>query len=184
MALEDGIRRNAAAVSQQERERFSNAFLVLGMPTYPHGVSFRDKENQIHPATHVQGGPAFLLWHHELSNRLATFLRELDPALSRHYWNWTTGPRKNPELFMSPFMGRASGDAGLPYWNLAAKRYFNTRAPRNPNSPITSTPFPIWRRVNKSTFGTPTVASDRNVMTTRNGTPYAGKEGVLYERAD
>jgi len=57
MALGDGIRRNVATVSQQERERLRNAFLVLDAALkYPDGLSYWDKQNQIHRATHVHAG--------------------------------------------------------------------------------------------------------------------------------
>ena len=70
MAIGDGIRRNIATISQAERDRFRDAILQLDMTKiYPDGVSYWDKQDQIHQATHVHGGPSFLPWHRELCNR-------------------------------------------------------------------------------------------------------------------
>src|ERR1700730_4331119 len=124
MALGDGIRRNIATVSQQERDRFRDAIIALhqtkifpGDPndrtTFPAGaVSYWLKQDEIHQATHVHGGPAFLPWHRELCNRLEAMLRTVDPDLSLHYWDWTTDPAP---LFTNTFMGSANGDAGDPW---------------------------------------------------------------------
>jgi hypothetical protein len=121
---------------------------------YPDGVSFWDKQNQIHEATHVHAGPAFLSWHRELCNRLEGLLRQADPVLSLHYWDWTTDPRSSPDgaggvvnLFSAQFMGSSNGDVGLPFQNPATGVFFETTGIPNPSSPITNPPFPIWRQV-------------------------------------
>jgi hypothetical protein len=119
MALGDGIRRNVATVSAQERNRFRDALLALNSKFFPGnktefpagGVSYWFKQDEIHQATHVHGGPAFLPWHRELCNRFEAMLREVDPDLSLHYWDWNMDPAS---LFSSSFMGNASGDAGDP----------------------------------------------------------------------
>ncbi len=118
------IRRNIAKVSQAERNKLRNAILELDRRTYPDGVSFWDKQDQIHQATHVHGGPAFIPWHRELVNRYEALLRQIDPTVALHYWDWQTDPRKSPDgaggtvnLFStgpSGFMGSASGRAGPP----------------------------------------------------------------------
>src|SRR2546421_6709474 len=95
MALADGIRRNAATLSQGERDALRDAFIALDTDPrfrYPDAVSFWDKQNEIHDATHVHRGPAFLTWHRELCNRLEAQLRMVNPGLSLHYWDWTTDP--------------------------------------------------------------------------------------------
>jgi hypothetical protein len=121
VALGDGIRRNIATVNQQERDRFRNAIIALhqtqvfpGSRTdFPAGgVSWWFKQDEIHQATHVHGGPAFIPWHRELCNRLEAMLRTVDPDLSLHYWDWTTDPAP---LFTNTFMGNANGDAGDPW---------------------------------------------------------------------
>jgi len=121
MALGDGIRRNIATVSQQERDRFRDAIIALnnnkrfpGARTdFPAGgVSYWFKQDEIHQATHVHGTPAFLAWHRELCNRFEAMLREVDPDLSLHYWDWNQDPTP---LFTANFMGNAQGDVGAPW---------------------------------------------------------------------
>jgi tyrosinase len=100
MAIGDGIRRNVAKISSTERYRLMYAFLALDTTKfYPDGVSYWDKQEDVHKNAHAAGqdvhsGPAFLPWHRELCNRLEGLLREVDPALSLHYWdhrpsNWS-----------------------------------------------------------------------------------------------
>ena len=118
------IRRNIAKVSQAERDKLRDAILELDRRTYPDGVSFWDKQDQIHQATHVHGGPAFIPWHRELVNRYEALLKQIDPTVALHYWDWQTDPRTSPDgaggtvnLFSTGpggFMGSASGGAGPP----------------------------------------------------------------------
>ena len=77
MALGDGIRRNIAQVDPAERALFRDAILELHKRYYPGvktdtppgGVSWWFKQDEIHQATHVHGGPEFLPWHREVANR-------------------------------------------------------------------------------------------------------------------
>ena len=130
MALGDGIRRNVATIEEDERTRLLNAILALHRKFYPGrrddctvgGVSYWFKQDEIHQATHVHGGPAFLPWHRELCNRFEALLREIDPLVSLHYWDWNSDPRATPNdgskpinLFKSEFMGNAVGEAGDPW---------------------------------------------------------------------
>lgn len=119
------IRRNVATISPDERDRLRDAIIQLDTSfSYPDGVSYWDKQDEIHQATHVHGGPAFLPWHRELCNRFESLLREVDPTVSLHYWDWTTDPRMSPDgdggftnLFSTGangFMGSSSGLAGPP----------------------------------------------------------------------
>lgn len=120
MALGDGIRRNVATVSQNERDRLRDAIIALHTKHYPGarndvptgGVSRWFKQDEIHAHTHVHNCPAFLPWHRELVNRFEASLREVDPDLSLHYWDWTTDPHP---LFTANFMGSANGLAGNPW---------------------------------------------------------------------
>ena len=129
MALNDGIRRNIATVSKEERDRFRDAILALAQLTFPGlpgdpvpgGVSYWFKQDEIHDSTHVHYCPAFFPWHRELMNRFEGMLRGVDPALSLHYWDWTQDPRNAPDgqggfvnLFTPDFMGSAIGATGLP----------------------------------------------------------------------
>ena len=155
MALGDGIRRNVATISQPERDRFVQALLVLDKTkVYPDGVSYWDKQEDIHKNAHAAGqdvhdGPAFLPWHRELCNRLEDLLREVDPELSLHYWDWTTDPR--PALFTPQFMGSATGDAGSPLQD-----FESTEGGGHTH---------IWRSVNRGAAGAPRLASDSNIVT-------------------
>lgn len=131
MPIGDGIRRNIATVSVEERTRFRDAIVKMDNALdpavlFPDGVTFWDKQEESHVAAHVaggdvHGGPAFLAWHRELCNRFEQLLRTVDPQLSLHYWDWTTDPRSSPgpggpvDLMTPDFMGSANGDAGPPF---------------------------------------------------------------------
>jgi hypothetical protein len=135
MPIGDGIRRNVATISQEERNKLRDAFIELNRRFYPGnrndipagGVSYWFKQDEIHQATHIhsfQGrGIVFLPWHRELCNRLEALLREVDSVLSLHYWDWNTDPQNSPDgaggsvnLFTPDFMGAASGtEAGEPW---------------------------------------------------------------------
>lgn len=119
--MANGVRRNVAKISQAERDKLRDAIVGLDGLSYPDGVSFWDKQDAIHQATHVHGGPAFVPWHREMCNRFEALLRQVDPTVSLHYWDWTTDPRHSPDgaggftdLFTPAFMGSASGRAGVP----------------------------------------------------------------------
>ena len=132
MALGDGIRRNIAHVTDIERDRFINAVVQLNSRYYPDGVSKWVKQDQIHEATHVHGGPSFLPWHRELLNRYEELLREIDPDLSLHYWDWTDDPRAADNgaggtynIFTTSFMGEGNGNVAAPFAGFSSdiKRY-------------------------------------------------------------
>jgi hypothetical protein len=154
MAIGDGIRRNVATISQAERYRLMYAVLALDtIKVYPDGVSHWNKQEDIHKDAHaggadVHGGPAFMPWHRELCNRFEALLREVDPALSLHYWDWTTDPR--PTLLKPEFMGSANGDAGFPLQN-----FESTEGGGHTK---------IWRNITAA--GPPGVASDNTIVTT------------------
>ena len=161
------IRRNIATVSQEERERFRDAIVQLDTAyVYPDGVTYWDKQDEIHQATHVHGGPAFIPWHRELCNRFEALLREVDPSLSLHYWDWTTDPRSSPDgkggfvnLFSTGadgFMGSSSGLAGPPLDG-----------------------FEIFRAL---LDGAPAVASDAAIVATGDGAP-KGQQFPLFRQA-
>jgi Common central domain of tyrosinase/von Willebrand factor type A domain len=86
------------------------------------------------------GAPAFLPWHRELVNRFEASLREVDPTLSLHYWNFTQHPTQAPQagggtfnIFDSHFMGSASGEADEPW---KSKNFYDSNMPNrsvNPN---------------------------------------------------
>ena len=151
MALGDGIRRNIAHVSTGERERLRDAIVELNRRLHPDKVSMWVKQDQIHEATHVHKGPAFIPWHRELCNRFELILREVDAKLSLHYWDWTEDPRtagngagSTVDLFTEYFMGTASGSVGDPF-----------------------TCFPPFKRSVKSS--SPEVATDSEIINVTNG---------------
>lgn len=135
MALGDGIRRDITTVSKEERDLFVAAIRQLdsGAFIYPNNlghegadpagnITYWDMMEQIHKDSHVHGvdvhaGPAFIPWHRAIVNHLEVLLRQVDPRLSLHYWNWTTDPRTGSLTILGPagFMGSASGDAGVPF---------------------------------------------------------------------
>lgn len=124
MPIGDGIRRNIAHISTAERMRFRDAVVELNSRYYSDNdkVSKWIKQDRIHEATHVHGGPAFLPWHRELCNRFEQLLREADGELSLHYWDWTEDPRRagtgaagTIDLFTAEFMGVPYGNVGAPF---------------------------------------------------------------------
>src|SRR6266478_7271992 len=102
--LGDGIRRNIATVTKEERDRFVAAIKQLHDnfhysdidPATTNPISFFAKAQWVHYAGHGSGGhpgPMGLPWHRELCNRVEAQLRVVDPQLSLHYWDWKTDPR-------------------------------------------------------------------------------------------
>jgi Common central domain of tyrosinase/von Willebrand factor type A domain len=183
MALGDGIRRNIAHVSQAERDRFIAAILKLDRERFfPDGVSYFDKQEDIHKNAHaggadVHGGPAFIPWHRELCNRFEALLREVDPDLSLHYWDWTVDPRSAPDgaggtvnLFTAAFMGGIGNPAGPPLDD------FESTEPGHAH---------IWREVGANVAnadGTPAIASDASI---KNATDFADfHNNILGPHAD
>jgi len=130
MALGDGIRRNIAHVDPAERAMLRDAIKELNQRYYPGspsdtppgGVSWWFKQDEIHQATHVHGGPEFLPWHRELTNHFEELIREINPQLSLHYWDFKDDPRNIPNgnigggmtgpvsLFDANFMGSPGAD--------------------------------------------------------------------------
>jgi Common central domain of tyrosinase len=127
-------RRNVSQISERDRDSFIKGFIALNNQpefVYPGtredkpfvgGVTFWFKQDEIHQATHVHRGPAFLTWHRELCRRFENNLRLVDSELSLHYWDWNEDPgdtkdkdAKSINLFTSSFMGSANGDAQEPW---------------------------------------------------------------------
>lgn len=95
MTLGDGIRRNIASIEKSERVLLRDALIEMNRRFFPGSrtdpipghVSWWFKQDEIHQATHVHGGPEFLPWHRELVNRMEELLRQIEPRLSLHYWD-------------------------------------------------------------------------------------------------
>ncbi|MEO6098359.1 MAG: tyrosinase family protein [Fibrobacteria bacterium] len=179
MALGDGIRRNIAHVDPTERVLLRDAMVQLNQRFFSGsrtdspaagGVSWWFKQDEIHRATHVHRGPGFIPWHREIVNRLEALLRQINPQLSLHYWDWTQDPRNIPDanlgggttgnldLFTTAFMGyggTASASLGEPW--LSAGYY----VPGTPNDrEVTDNPADPCADVFRDINGSP-LAADR-----------------------
>jgi Common central domain of tyrosinase len=173
--LGDGIRRNLATVSKEERDLLRDAILQLNQLFYagsrtdfPAGhVSQWFKQDEIHQSSHVHGCPQFLPWHRDFLDRFEALLRSVDPRLSLHYWDWNIDPSAMADgdggtidLFDSEFMGNADprvngGEAGEPllsagFYDPGAANYRDDNSPVHLNRPNPADP---------STFSYPAPAS-------------------------
>ena len=176
MALGDGIRRNILSISASERQRFVNAIVELNNRHFPGsrtdfpagGVSYWFKMDEIHQATHVHGGPAFLPWHRELCNYFESLLREVDPDLSLHYWDWN---QSISPLF--PLFGNTSGEAGEPW--LSAKFYDPAASGDNwRDETVHGNPFtPTWSG-SYALHGNPADPPKNRARNVQTGTPPTG----------
>jgi Common central domain of tyrosinase len=177
--LGDGIRRDFATISDEERNLFistirtlddATSSFVYGSNTGHEGadgagnITYWDMQEQIHKDAHVHGvdvhaGPAFIPWHRDLINHLEQLLRKIDPRLSLHYWDWTTDPRvaagDRVSLFTSTFMGSSSGDAGIPFQD------FESTEPGHSF---------MWRNVGP---GAPGLTSDASILSEANFTAFS-----------
>jgi hypothetical protein len=199
MALGDGIRRNIATISDEERTLFVNAIRKLDNPTsaFVYGnnaghegadasgnITYWDMQEQIHKDAHVHGidvhaGPAFVPWHRVVVNRLEGLLRQVDPRLSLHYWDWTTDPRVatadwvailtgsapgSPQGFMGKSFGNAAPppatppDAGVPFADFESTEITG--------DPVLGLPGDgyhdhVWRNVQS---GVPGLDSDQTIL--------------------
>jgi hypothetical protein len=135
----------------------------------PGGVSWWFKQDEIHQATHVHGGPEFVPWHREIVNRLEEMLRQINPQLSLHYWDWTQDPRAIPganlgggltgtlNLFTSDFMGYGGSNSapiGEPW--LSAGYYVPGASPHRD---ATGNPADPPRTVTRFVAGSPANAT-------------------------
>ena len=180
------IRKNIAKVPQAERNKLRDAILQLDARTYPDGVSFWDKQDQIHQATHVHGGPAFIPWHRELVNRFEALLKQIDPTVALHYWDWQTDPRSSPDgaggtvnLFTAGengFMGSASGRAGAPLDGF--DNGGNFPGSRDDTGDPAGPPREIRRNLDPAA---PMVDSDATVLAAGNGLPEAEQWQAVRE---
>ena len=109
-------RRNFAHLSAAERQAYIDAVLQADLHTYSDGVSYWDKQDQIHEGTHNHGGNSFVPWHRELVNRYEALLQESNPDVALHYWDWTEDPRAASDgqggtvaLLSTALLGTANG---------------------------------------------------------------------------
>ncbi len=185
MALGDGIRRNIASVDPTERAMLRDALIELNHRYFPGnradavpgGVSWWFKQDEIHQATHVHAGPEFLPWHREIVNRLEEMLRQINPQLSLHYWDWTQDPRSIPNanlgggltgtlnLFTPDFMGyggSSSQPIGEPWLSAG---YYDPQAGNSghpPDRDVSGNPADPPSSVDRFVSGSPFTAGDDN----------------------
>ena len=86
------VRRNFAHLTDAERDAYIAAVQQADLLSYADGVSYWDKQDQIHQSTHNHGGNSFLPWHRELVNRYEALLQQANPDVALHYWDWTEDP--------------------------------------------------------------------------------------------
>jgi hypothetical protein len=199
--LGDGVRRNIATVSDEERTLFINALRQLDDPTsafvFPNNVghegadasgkiTFWDMQEQIHKDAHAHGidvhvGPAFIPWHRVIVNRLEGLLRQVDPRLSLHYWDWTTDPRVGSAdwaaLFTPAFMGAAGASPGNPLGNAGPPLTdFESTEKTDTAHGGDGIHDHIWRDVGAvaaNPDGTPALAHDATILAATNFTDFA-----------
>lgn len=190
MTMGDGIRRNIKDVDPSERAALRDAFLELNRRFFPGlrsdavtgHVSWWFKQDEIHQATHVHQGPEFLPWHREVVNRLEAMLRQVNPQLSMHYWDWTEDPRSlananlgggllgTLNLFTANFMGfggSSSSPIGPPWQNAVAPflsdgLYVPGASPSRDGAG--GTPADPPDQVRRSVVGSPASISDDNAI--------------------
>lgn len=115
MTLGDGIRYNIATLPFDEKVAFRDAVIKLHLKIhYPDEVSGWFKQDQIHQKTHVHGGSGFLPWHRELCNRFEQLLRQVEPGISLHYWDFTQHPEMINLLGPTGLFGASHGMVGPP----------------------------------------------------------------------
>jgi hypothetical protein len=134
-------------------------------------ITYWDMMEQIHKDGHAHGsdvhtGPAFIPWHRAIVNHFEELLRQVDPRLSLHYWDWTTDPRvatADRVAILGPtgFMGSASGDAGVPFQDFESSEGGGHSL--------------IWRDVGATEAkptGEPDIASDSSILSSANFTAF------------
>ena len=118
-------RRNAALLTQTEREHFLRALIEIKhtpAPGAPQGVSIYDRFVATHgaimeisvgtPPTSVNMGHwhiGFLPWHREFLRRFELELQAVVPEARLPYWNWTDHATARARVFIDDFMGPLRG---------------------------------------------------------------------------
>ena len=170
------IRRNVAHLTAAERQAYAQALRNVDLQAYADGVSYWDKQDQIHEGTHNHGGNSFIPWHRELVNRFEKLVQQVDPDMALHYWDWTQDPRAaddgqggTVDLMTDTTFGTANGTvAGTlgPLHNggnaMGARPSFG--------GPFTLPPATITRGCGP---GAPPVASDAGILASANALPQA-----------
>lgn len=166
------IRRNVAHLTDAERQAYAQALRDVDLQAYADGVSYWDKQDQIHEGTHNHGGNSFVPWHRELVNRFEKLVQQVDPDMALHYWDWTQDPRAADDgqggtvnLMTDTAFGTANG---MVAGTLAPLHNGGNAAGARPDfgGPFTLPPAEITRGCAP---GAPPVASDAGILSSANG---------------
>lgn len=170
------MRRNVAHLSLAERQAYAQALRNVDLQLYADGVSYWDKQDQIHEGTHNHGGNSFVPWHRELVNRFERLVQQVDPDMALHYWDWTQDPRAADDgqggtvtLCTDDTFGTANG---MVAGTLAPLHNGGNPTGARPSfgGPFTLPPQAITR---DCAPGAPPLASDNDVITVADGQPQA-----------
>lgn len=166
------IRRNVAHLSIAERQAFAQALRDVDLQNYADGVSYWDKQDQIHEGTHNHDGNSFVPWHRELVNRFEKLIQQVNPDMALHYWDWTQDPRAADDgqggvvdLMTDATFGTANGAVA---GTLAPLHNGGNAAGARPTfgGPFTLPPANITRGCAP---GAPPVPSDANIVGSSDG---------------
>ncbi len=169
------VRRNIAHLTPAERQAFVDAVRQIDLLAYADGVSYWDKQDQIHQGTHNHGGPSFIPWHRELCNRFEKLLQQVDPDVALHYWDWTQDPRNAADgqggtvnLCTDQLMGTANG---LVAGTLAPLHHNDQLAGSRDQTGNPADPPPAIRR--NCPAGAPPLPADTTILQSADALPQA-----------
>ncbi|NUT97066.1 MAG: VWA domain-containing protein [Saccharothrix sp.] len=167
------VRRNFAHLTPAERQAYVDAVLQADLHAFADGVSYWDKQDQIHQSTHNHDGNSFLPWHRELVNRYEDLLRQSNPDVALHYWDWTEDPTEASDgqggtVDLSTHVGTMNGllDGDLATVHNGDDLTGSREDTGNPADP----PQAVER---SSPGGPPPVASDATILASGDGDPQA-----------
>ena len=119
-------RKNGATASATEMADYVTAIQTIDTAgfQFPDGSTYFDKQDLVHFNlfnSGIHNSLRFLPWHREFVNRYEALLREVKPALTLLYWDWTTDP--SPTIIgPGGFMGVSSGAVGAPFAGFGLSR--------------------------------------------------------------
>lgn len=181
------IRRNIAHLTPTEIEHFVDVIRQADNLTYAaDGVSYWDKQDQIHQHTHNHGGNSFIPWHRELLNRFEALLQQVDPDIALHYWDWTEDPRSadngqggTVNLLSAQFFGTSTGLVDGPLAALHNGNEFD--GSREDTGSWIDPPRAIERFC---IAGAPSVSSDATIIASTNGVPQAQQWSTIRSQIE
>lgn len=181
------IRRNVAHLTAAEREAYAQALRDVDLQAYADGVSYWDKQDQIHEGTHNHNGNSFIPWHRELVNRFEKLVQQVDPDMALHYWDWTQDPRAADDgqggavdLMTDAAFGTANG---MVAGTLAPLHNGGAAAGARPTfgGPFTLPPVEITRGCAP---GAPPVPSDAAIVSSTDGIAQAQQWTTLRQQLE